>query len=106
MVAVIGIRPEKLAYHKELHAAAWPGFLDRLSKSNIRNFSIYPKEPENLLFSNFEYDGNDYATDSAAFASDPMTQEWWTKTDPCQAPLEPRKTGEWWASMEEVFHQD
>jgi len=27
-------------------------------------------------------------------------------TDPCQIPLETREEGEWWASMEEVFHQD
>jgi L-rhamnose mutarotase len=27
-------------------------------------------------------------------------------TDPCQIPLETRAEGEWWASMEEIFHQD
>jgi L-rhamnose mutarotase len=25
---------------------------------------------------------------------------------PCQAPLETRKQGEWWAMMEDVFHLD
>ena len=106
MGSVIGIRPEKIATYKELHAAAWPGVLDRLSKSNIRNFSIYLKQPENLLFSYFEYHGSDFAADSAAIAADPVTRDWWTHTDPCQQPLETRKEGEWWASMEEVFHHD
>ena len=106
MGSVIGIRPEKIATYKELHAAAWPGVLDRLSKSNIRNFSIYLKQPENLLFSYFEYHGTDFAADSAAIAADPVTRDWWTHTDPCQEPLETRKEGEWWASMEEAFHHD
>ena len=106
MGSVIGIRPEKIATYKELHAAAWPGVLDRLSKSNIRNFSIYLKQPENLLFSYFEYHGSDFAADSAAIAADPVTRDWWTHTDPCQQPLETRKEGEWWAAMEEVFHHD
>ena len=74
--------------------------------ANIRNFSIYLKEPENLLFSYFEYHGIDFAADSAAIAADAVTREWWTHTDPCQQPLETRKQGEWWASMEEVFHLD
>ena len=34
------------------------------------------------------------------------TQEWWTVCNPMQAPLEHRKPGEWWASMEEVFHTE
>ncbi|TIM36778.1 MAG: L-rhamnose mutarotase, partial [Mesorhizobium sp.] len=25
---------------------------------------------------------------------------------PCQEPLPTRKEGEWWASMDEVFHHD
>jgi L-rhamnose mutarotase len=39
-------------------------------------------------------------------AADPRTQEWWAVCMPMQAPLETRKEGEWWAGMEEVFHQD
>jgi len=39
-------------------------------------------------------------------AADPQTQAWWKLTDPCQEPLETRKPGEWWASMEEFFHTD
>jgi L-rhamnose mutarotase len=42
----------------------------------------------------------------AKMAADPLTQEWWTHCMPCQEPLETRKPGEWWASMEEVFHCD
>jgi L-rhamnose mutarotase len=35
---------------------------------------------------------------------DETTREWWKLTDPTQIPLETRKEGEWWASMEEWTH--
>jgi L-rhamnose mutarotase len=36
----------------------------------------------------------------------PKTQEWWKIMGPMQRNLETRGKGEWWASMEEVFHID
>ena len=39
-------------------------------------------------------------------AADETTKKWWKETDPCQFPIENRKKGEQWASMEEVFHCD
>jgi L-rhamnose mutarotase len=42
----------------------------------------------------------------AAMAADPRTQEWWALCMPCQLPLDSRAEGEWWATMEEVFHHD
>lgn len=100
---VIGIKPEMIAEYKVLHAAAWPGVLAQISASHIRNFVIYLREPENLLFGHFEYHGTDLAADMAAMAQDPVTQEWWTRTDPCQTPFASAKAGEHWVYMEEVF---
>ncbi len=100
---VIGVKPEKIEEYKRLHAAVWPDILAMISACNIRNYSIFLKEPENLLFSFFEYHGADYAADMAKMAADPKTQEWWAVCMPCQAPLDTRKEGEWWAGMEEVF---
>lgn len=100
---VIGVKPEKIEEYKRLHAAVWPDVLSMISACNIRNYSIFLKEQENLLFSFFEYHGTDYAADMAKMAADPKTQEWWAVCMPCQVPLETRKEGEWWAGMEEVF---
>lgn len=100
---VIGVKPEKIEEYKRLHAAVWPEVLARISACNIRNYSIFLKEPENLLFSFFEYHGTDYAGDMAKMAADPKTQGWWAVCMPCQAPLDTRNEGEWWANMEEVF---
>ncbi|QKV19072.1 L-rhamnose mutarotase [Oricola thermophila] len=106
MGMVIGLKPEKVAEYKRLHAAVWPEVLDMISKCNIRNYSIFLKEPENLLFGYWEYHGTDFAADAAKMAADPKTQEWWDVCMPCQEPFETRGEGEWWAMMEEVFHHD
>jgi L-rhamnose mutarotase len=100
------LKPAKVVEYKRLHAAVWPAVLARISASNIRNYSIYLKQPENLLFGCWEYHGTDFAADMAAMAADPVTQEWWAVCIPCQEPFETRAEGEWWAMMEEVFHLD
>ena len=70
------------------------------------HYTIYLREPENLLFATFDYHGTDYAADMAKMAADPVTQEWWKVCMPMQDPLATRADGEWWASMDEVFHTD
>ncbi len=42
----------------------------------------------------------------AKMAADPKTQEWWSVCIPMQEGLPTRKAGEWWATMDEVFHTD
>jgi L-rhamnose mutarotase len=102
--SVIKLKPEKLVEYKALHNRVWPEVLKMIHECNIRNYSIYYKD--DYLFSYFEYHGDDFAADMKKMADDPNTQAWWKVTDPCQEPLETRKEGEWWASMEEFFHMD
>lgn len=107
--AVIGLRAEKVEEYKRLHAEVWPGVLARIAESHIRNYSIYLRklpDGRHYLFSYFEYVGNDFAADAAAMAADATTRRWWDLCMPCQQPLDDRAEGEWWASMEEVFHFD
>ena len=104
--SVIGLKPDAIPEYTRLYAAVWPDVLAQIARSNIRNYSIFLKEPENLLFSYFEYHGTDFAADMATMAADPRTQEWWSVCSPLQAPLATRKDGEWWADMREVFHVD
>lgn len=99
---VIRVRPERFDEYRRLHAAVWPDVLRKLAECNIRNYSIYHKD--GLLFSYFEYVGDDFAADMVRMAADPLTQQWWAVCKPCQEPLPTRAPGEWWADMEEVFH--
>ncbi|MEM8662840.1 MAG: L-rhamnose mutarotase, partial [Pseudomonadota bacterium] len=102
MGLVIGIAPEDLPEYKRLHADVWPQVLAQISRSNIRNYTIFLREPENLLFATFEYHGTDFEADMAKMAQDEATQRWWKICNPMQRPLQTRKDGEWWAMMEEV----
>jgi L-rhamnose mutarotase len=101
---VIKVRPEKLDEYKRLHANAWAGVLKTIRDCNIRNYSIYYKD--GYLFSYYEYVGNNYEADMAKMAADPVTQKWWELCIPCQEPVPTRAQGEWWATMEQVFHCD
>jgi len=107
--SVIGIKPESLPEYKRLHAAVWPEVLAKLKDVNVRNYSIYlaeVKPGEFYLFSYFEYTGSDFEADMAKMAADPTTQKWWDECEPCQQPVPTRKEGEWWHTIDEVFHMD
>ncbi|MEK7720171.1 MAG: L-rhamnose mutarotase [Bacteroidota bacterium] len=107
MGMVTGIRPEKIAYYKELHANTWKGVLKKIEECNIRNYSIYLKKIDDkyYLFSYYEYIGDNYEKDMKKIAVDTISQRWWRETDPCQQPLpEAAVAGKIWTPMEEVFH--
>ena len=99
---VIRVKPDRVQEYKALHAAVWPEILAAISASNIRNYSIFMHG--DLLFGYFEYVGDDLEADWAKMAAAPGMRDWWDLTDPMQEPLLSRKEGEWWTTMEEVFH--
>lgn len=100
---VLKIKPEAIPEYKRLHRETWPEILEIISRANIRNYSIFLKEPENLLFAYWEYHGTDFGRDQAKLAQEPRMKDWWKLCDPMQEPLENRAEGEWWARMEQVF---
>ncbi len=106
MGQVIQLHADIIDEYKRIHAETWPAVLKAISDSNIRNYTIFLKEPENLLFAYWEYHGSDFSADMSKMKLVPEMLEWWKITDPMQIPLSTRKTGEWWARMENVFHTD
>ena len=101
---LIGLRPGKLAEYRKYHARAWPEVLAKITDCNIHNYTIFHKD--GMLFAYFEYTGTDFKADMAKMAADPKTQEWWAIMEPMQDPVKTRSDGEWWSTMEEVFHLD
>lgn len=103
---VTGLRPEKAAYYRDLHARPWPGVNRKLKECHIRNFSIHLKEigGQLYLFAYLEYTGTDFDADMKRMAADPETQQWWKETDPCQKPLpDAAAAGRIWSDTEEVY---
>ncbi|MDZ4764784.1 MAG: L-rhamnose mutarotase [Chloroflexota bacterium] len=103
---VVRLRPEIEAEYKQIHVKIWDEIADAIRESGIRNYSIYLKD--GWMFAYYEYEGPDAEFDARmeALGNAPRMQEWWTITKAMQLPLDTRAEGEWWANMEEVFHQD
>jgi L-rhamnose mutarotase len=104
---VTGLKPEKAAYYKQLHAQPWPSVNRKLKECNIRNYSIHLREIDGklFLFSYLEYTGSDWDADMKRIADDPETQRWWKETDPCQSPLpDAAARGKIWSDTEEVYY--
>jgi L-rhamnose mutarotase len=107
--SIVGVRQENLLTYTQLHAAVWPGVLAALERVNIRNYSIYLGQVtpgEYLLFSYFEYVGDDFEADMKRMAQDKVTQFWWTYTDPLQIRLPGTPEGAQWKAVEEIFQTD
>ena len=99
---LVNVRPEKRAEYLELHANVWTEIEQRISASNITNYSIFVLGDH--LASYFEYTGDDFAADMAAITADERTQEWWALTDPCQQPLPDAAAGTLWVDAVEIWH--
>ena len=75
-----------------------------MNECNIRNYSIYIHD--DILFGYYEYVGDDLDGDMRRIQEDPLSQEWWTHTDPCQVRIaEERNPGGLWQPIDEVWHQ-
>jgi len=100
---VVGVKPEKIAEYKRLHAESNPGVRDLLNKYNIHNFSIFLHKIDGKYyeFAYYEYTGNDYEADMARLDAEPRNKEWLKVTDPMQIPLKGEKS---WAIMEQVYY--
>ena len=101
---VVKLQKNKVSIYEQLHKHPWKKVLDTLKKYNIRNYSIFIKN--NLLFSYYEYHGNNHEKDLKLIASDHITQEWWKLTNPCQKPISSEYKTSLWAPMQEIFHLD
>jgi L-rhamnose mutarotase len=100
---VVGVRPEKRDEYLRLHATVWPGVEQTLRDCNVQNYSIFVFG--DVLFAYYEYVGDDHAADMARIAADPVSQEWWTHTGPCQVRIAPEiEPGSVWQPIEEVWH--
>ncbi len=102
---VIGIKPEKIAEYKELHADSNPGVRDLLTKYHMHNFSIYLQEIDGKYyeFGYYEYTGKDFEADMAKLDAESRNKEWLSICDPMQVPLKGYKS---WAEMELVYRND
>ena len=103
---VLNIEPACIDAYTRHHVKIWPEIADAIAEAGIRNYSIYLFGDK--LFGYYEYVGphSEYEARMSVLAQAPRMREWWDLMEPMQKPLAGRKAGEWWATMDEVFHQD
>lgn len=91
--------------YRMLHQSNWAGVVDQMIRSNYRNWTtfLFEHNGDLLLFTHFEYIGNDRAADDAAMAADPTTQRWWKLTVPCLNPVE--KNADLWSPMKLIARE-
>lgn len=101
---VVGLQPGAEAEYRRVHAEVWPEVLATLTAHHVHNYSIFVHG--DLLFSYYEYTGDDHEADQASIAADPATQRWWSVTEPLQRRLPGTPDGAWWTVLPEAFHLD
>lgn len=100
---IVGVRPERREEYLALHRAVWPEVAATLSASHVTNYTIFATGDTLLAY--YEYTGDDHAADMARIGEDPVTREWWTRTDPCQVRIAPeRDPGALWQPLDEIWH--
>ncbi|MEM6883803.1 MAG: L-rhamnose mutarotase [Verrucomicrobiota bacterium] len=97
-----GLKPESELWYRTLHQTNWPGVIDQMARSHYQNWTTFMIEWGETLYllTHVEYLGTDKATDDAAMAADPITQRWWTHTEPCLYSLVGEEGA--WASMDKA----
>jgi L-rhamnose mutarotase len=96
MAMVIGVRPEKLAEYRALHASPWPEMNVALTEAHIHDYSIFLKQPENLLFGVWDYRGLDYEGDMKRLGEKDVTRRWLARSPipaRCRSPPPARANG-------------
>ena len=101
---VCGIGQKEAQKYIEYHQNIPEAIRRLIYDCNIRNYSIFIRD--GLLFTYYEYIGNDYAADMQKMEQNADNQKWWDLVKPIMSPLPTRKEGEFWADMELIFEQD
>ena len=68
----IGVRPDRIEEYERLHAAPWPGVLEQIRRSNIRNYTIF--RDGDRMFGYFEAD--DLAAAGRYLAQQDVSTRW------------------------------
>lgn len=101
---ICGITEENAKKYIEYHANIPTAIKNLIRDCNIRNYSIFYRK--GILFSYYEYVGNDYEADMQKMSDDAENKKWWALVKPLMTPLPDRKEGEFWADMDIVFDMD
>lgn len=97
------LKADKIAEYDELHANCWPHIRELIRDCNLQNYSIF--RYEDMVFSYYEYVGDDYDADMQKMADDAENQRWWEHTHPCFERFA-YPGAEFYLDMKQIFYND
>ena len=96
------LKKEKIDEYVKLHADVWPDVKKMITECNLQNYSIFIRD--DLVFSYFEYTGENYDADMEKMAADETTQKWWGYTRPCFEKYNADSAEAFYEDMETIFY--
>lgn len=97
------LRPGAEAEYDRLHAAVWPEVLASITRTGIRNYTIFRYGRQ--LFSYFEVpDNSDIEGVTRILLADPACARWEDLIRPLQEPCANGPGSMQWEHMDEIFH--
>ena len=103
--AVVGLVPGSVEEYRRLHDEIPPEVAAANREAGMRNHSMFLLREKNLLFSYYEFDGNDRAAARARLAANPAMQAWWRLCRPLQIPVLETTGERRWTDIELILHQ-
>lgn len=103
---VTRIKPGCREKYVQIHAEIWPEVVRIGHRYNLRNYTIFIEERSGLMFSYYEYVGQDFAGDMAQKNRQPLIQEWQALCRTCFVPVDAALSEDQQLTLEEIFHND
>jgi L-rhamnose mutarotase len=102
--AIIRIPADRFEEYKRRHDTIPAEIVDIIKGAHVQNFSIFHRD--SIMFLYYEYVGNDFDGDVAAWTQNKLSVEWNEQMKGLLVPWEQDLPGAGWADMVEVFHTD
>ena len=100
---LIGIlKEDKIEEYEKLHQKVWPEILLLIKDCHLNNYSIFREGT--MVFSYYEYDGDNYEADMKKMEDNSRNKEWWSHTCPCFEQFRVRQDTEYDVEMKEIFY--
>lgn len=98
------LKKERVEDYVCLHQNVWAGVLEVIGRYGLHNYSIFIHEY--MVFSYFEYKGEDYEKDMAEMEENEVMKGWWINTKPCFEAFAISGESKFYHNMKRIFYYE
>ena len=96
--------PAAIAAYRDYHQRVWPEVLQSLRRAGVTSMDIHIRGRRLVMILELDNGLDVHRVFAAHASSHPRVQEWERLMRSLQEPSSDAPPGEWWASMEPIFH--